>query len=130
MRHARPVGRCGARCLPRGGDDDEPRAVILQAFDELAPGFSGDIVIGGMCYLRIEYGGEFTARAEPLPTGWSHTNDVVRALWADVANRVQPVLRAVAFNPNLMFRGTPNRRQLLAVGRAMLLVMLEIILLR
>src|SRR5262249_5367672 len=42
----------------------------------------------------------------------------------DVANRVQPVLRAVAFNPNLMFRGTPNRCQLLGVGRAMLRAML------
>jgi hypothetical protein len=113
-----------------GCDNNEPRmGAVIQAFDELALGFSVGIIIRGMCYLRIEYGGEFIARAEPLPTGWSHTNDVVRALRADVTNRVQPVLRVVAFNTNLMFRGTPNRCQFLGVGRAMLLVMLEIILL-
>src|SRR5262249_16197504 len=68
-------------------------------------------------------GAIFTARAEPLPTGWSHTNNVARALRADAANRVQPVLRAVAFYPNLMFRGTPNHSQLLVVRRAMLRAM-------
>ena len=57
----------GLDVSPVGSDDDELRAIILQAFDKLALGFRGGIVIGGMCYLRIDYRGEFTARAEPLP---------------------------------------------------------------
>jgi hypothetical protein len=71
---------------PVGGDDDEPRmgAVILQPLDELVISFGVVIAIGRMCYLRIEYGGEFIARAEPPPSALSHADDVVRALLADL----------------------------------------------
>src|SRR2546429_8800519 len=79
-----------------------------------------------MRYLGIEGTGEFVARAEPLPASRAHANDVVRAFLADLANRVQPVLRVAALDPDLMSTFTPNRRELHRIGGAMLLVVDEI----
>ncbi len=113
-------------------DDDESgmRAVIFQPFDELVVGFGVSVIEGGMWYLRIERTGEFVARAEPLPASRAHANDVVRTLLADLANRVQPVLRVVALDPNLMSPFTPNRREFHGIGRAMLFVVDEVLLRR
>jgi len=104
------------------------RAVIFQSFDELVVGFGVSVVEGGMWHLGIERTKEFVARAEPLPAGRAHANDIVRPFLADLANRVQPVLRAVALDPNLMSTFTPNRRKLHGIGGAMLFVMNEALL--
>jgi hypothetical protein len=111
-------------------DDDEAgmRAVILQPFNELVVGFGVGVVEGGVWHLRIERTDEFVARAEALPASRAHANDVVRALLADLANRVQPVLRVVALDPNLMSTFTPNRRELVGVGGAMFFVVDEVLL--
>ena len=50
------------------------------------------------------------------------------ALLADLADRVERVLRVVALDPDLMSKGTPDRRELPGVGRAMLLVVDEVLL--
>src|SRR5262249_21699256 len=62
---------------------------------------------------------KFVARAEPLPASRAHANDVVRTLLAHLANRVQPILRVVALDPNLVSTFTPNRRELHGIGGAM-----------
>jgi len=115
---------------PMWRDDDEPcvHAVIVQAFDKLAVGLRLGVVEGGMWHLRVERSGELAARAEPPAAAIAHTNDVVRAVLADLTDRVQSVLRIVALDPKLMSEGTPNRRELLGVGRAMLLVVDEVLL--
>ena len=66
------------------------RAIILQPFDELVVDFGFGVVEGGMWHLRIEQTDEFVARAEALPASRAHAYDVVRALLADLANRVSP----------------------------------------
>src|SRR5262249_30696508 len=131
-------GRDGAGLLigealdisPMGRDDDESRvqAVILQPLDELAVGLGLGVVKSGMWYLRIERSDELAARAEPLPAGFTHANDIVLALLADLADRVQRVLRAAALDSNLMSKGTPDCRELLGVGRTMLLAVDEVLL--
>jgi hypothetical protein len=103
-------------------------AVVLQPFDELVVNFGVGVVEGGMWHLRIERTDEFVARAEPLPASSAHANDVIRPLLADLANRVQLVLRVVALDPNLMSTFTPNRRELHGVGGAMLFVVDELLL--
>src|SRR5262249_15727544 len=66
--------------------------------------------------------------AEPLPASRAHANDIVRPLLANLADRVQSVLRVVALDPNLMSTFTPNRRKLHGIGGAMLLVVDEVLL--
>src|SRR5262249_44835746 len=85
---------------------DDPKAgmvaFILQPFDELVVGFGVGVIEGGMWHLGIERTDEFVARAEPLPASRAHANDIVRPLLANLADRVQSVLRVVALDPNLM----------------------------
>ena len=69
---------------------------------------------GRVRHLRVERTGELIARAEPLPAGFAHPYDVVRALLAYLAQRVQAILGVVAFDPDLMPELTPDRRELLA----------------
>ena len=109
---------------PVGRNDDEAcvPAIIPQPLDELAVGLGLGLGIGRMRYLRVERTGELFACAESLPTGFAHANDVVRALLTDLAHRIQPVLVVVALDPDLMPERAPERRELLRVGRAMLLV--------
>src|SRR5262249_54277279 len=66
--------------------------------------------------------------AEPLPASRAHANDIVRPLLANLADRVQSVLRVVALDPNLMSTFTPNRRKLHRIHGAMLLVVDEVLL--
>src|SRR5262245_49048231 len=111
-----------------GRDDDESRvqAVILQPLDELVVGASLGVAKGGMRHQRIERSCELAAGAEPLPAGFTHANDIVLALLTDLADRVQRVLRIAALDSNLMSKGTPDCRELLGVGRTMLLVVDEV----
>src|SRR5215468_12139032 len=104
------------------------RAVILQSFDELVVGLGVGVVEGGMWHLGIQRTDECVARAEPLPASRAHANDIVRRFLADLANRVQSVLRVVALDPNLMSTFTPNRRELHGIGGAMLLVVDKVLL--
>jgi len=118
------------RTTVKSDGDNEPdmHAVVFQSFDELVVGFGVSVVEGGIWHLGIERTDEFVARAEPLPASRAHANDIVRPFLADLANRVQPVLRAVALDPNLMSTFTPNRRKLHGIGGAMLFVMDEVLL--
>ena len=114
-----------------GCDGNEPRvrAIIVEPFDEFAVAFGLSVGEGRMWHPRVERTVKLVARAESLSADFANAYDVVRVLLAYLANRVEPVLIVVALDPNLMPERPPSRRELFGVGRAMLLVLDEIILL-
>jgi hypothetical protein len=114
-----------------GCDDNElrVRTIIIEPLDEFAAGFGFSVGIGRMGHLRVERSVKLVAHTEPLPTGLAHANDVVRIFLSNFAHCVKPILIVVALDPNLMPKRPTDRCELVWVGRAMLLVVLEIILL-
>src|SRR5262245_3311369 len=91
-------------------DDHEAgmRAVILQPFDELVVGFGFGVVEGGMWHLGIERTDEFVACPEPVPASRAHANDIVRPFLADLAIRVESLLRGVRLTRTLCPRLRPT----------------------
>jgi hypothetical protein len=73
---------------------------------------------------------KLAALTESLSAALAHADDfVVWGFLAHLADRVEPVLLVIALDPNLMPERPTDRRELFGIGRAMLLVLDEIILL-